>query len=122
MRHAETFATKLPIAFPTLITGMILNQYPDILHLEEASSKKLLSLSFDYKLCGGSHVPDIVTRKNKDTAGTSCSLPKANKDVVLAELMDVSKTLGETISISISRKANVDKLIKSMRQEAEAEE
>jgi hypothetical protein len=33
--------------------------------------------------------------------------------------MEVSKTLGETISIA--RKAHVDKLIESMRQEAEAE-
>jgi hypothetical protein len=59
-KHAETFATKLPIAFPTLITGMILDQHPDSLHTGEAQSKKPLSLSFDYKLFGGSHVPDIV--------------------------------------------------------------
>jgi hypothetical protein len=36
--------------------------------------------------------------------------------------MEVYKTLGGTISISIARKAHVDKLIKSMTQEAEAED
>jgi hypothetical protein len=52
MKHAETFATKLAIAFPALITRMILNQHPDILHPGEVPSKKPLSLSFDYKLFG----------------------------------------------------------------------
>jgi hypothetical protein len=121
MKHAETFATKLAIAFPALITRMILNQHPDILHPGEVPSKKPLSLSFDYKLFGGSHVPDIVIPKGRDIVGTSCSLPKANKEVVLAELMEVSKTLGETISISTTRKAHVDKVIKSMTQEVETE-
>jgi hypothetical protein len=36
MKHVETFAIKLPIAFPTLITGMILNQHPYIMHKGEA--------------------------------------------------------------------------------------
>jgi hypothetical protein len=35
--------------------------------------------------------------------------------------MEVSKTLGETISISTTRKAHVDKVIKSMTQEVETE-
>ncbi|MCI73517.1 hypothetical protein A2U01_0094781, partial [Trifolium medium] len=55
----------------------------------------------------------------KDVAGTSGSLPKATKDGVLAELMDVSKALGETIRVSTEKKIHVDNLIKSMTQEAE---
>jgi hypothetical protein len=63
-----------------------------------------------------------VIPKGKDTAGTSSSLPKANKEGFLAELMEVSKTLGGTTSINIARKARVDKLIESMKQEVEAED
>ncbi|MCI50849.1 hypothetical protein A2U01_0072093, partial [Trifolium medium] len=36
---------------------------------------------------------DIVIPKRKDVAGTSGSLPKATKEGVLAELMEVSKAL-----------------------------
>ncbi|MCI26134.1 hypothetical protein A2U01_0047328, partial [Trifolium medium] len=43
---------------------------------------------------------------------------KANKDEVLAELMEVSKALGEIIRISTTRKIHVDNLIKYMTQEA----
>ncbi|MCI61568.1 hypothetical protein A2U01_0082825, partial [Trifolium medium] len=37
----------------------------------------------------------------------------------LAEQMEVSKALGETIKVSTERKIHVDNLIKSMTQEAE---
>ncbi|MCI35525.1 hypothetical protein A2U01_0056746, partial [Trifolium medium] len=40
------------------------------------------------------------------------------KDDVLAELMEVSKALGESIRINTERKVHVDNLIKSMTQEA----
>jgi hypothetical protein len=63
-----------------------------------------------------------VIPKGKDIVRTSCSLPKAIKEEVLAGLMEVSKTLGETININIARTAHVDRLIKSMTQEAEGEE
>ncbi|MCI67138.1 hypothetical protein A2U01_0088396, partial [Trifolium medium] len=46
------------------------------------------------------------------------SLPKATKDGVLAELMEVSKALSETIRVSTKRKIHVDNLIKFMTQEA----
>jgi hypothetical protein len=121
MKHADTFATKLPIAFPCLITGMILRQFPNILYPEDSPNKKPHVLSYDYKLFVGSHVPDIVFSKGKEAGEASGSLPRANKDDVLAELMEISKTLGETIKTSTTRKAHVDNLIKSIMQEAEVE-
>ncbi|MCI20181.1 envelope-like protein, partial [Trifolium medium] len=93
MKQAESFAMKLSIAFPSLITEIILSQHPDILRPDEIESKKPLPLSLDYKLLAGKHVPDIVILKRKDVAGTSGTLPKATKDGVLAELMEVSKAL-----------------------------
>ncbi|XP_058768704.1 uncharacterized protein LOC131642477 [Vicia villosa] len=38
MRHAGTSATKLPIAFPSLICGIILKQYPGILKAKDSSA------------------------------------------------------------------------------------
>ncbi|MCI23382.1 envelope-like protein [Trifolium medium] len=122
MKQAKSFAMKLPIAFPSLITEIILSQHPDILHPGEIESKKLLPLSLDYKLLVGKHVPDIVIPKRKDVAGTFGSLPKTTKYGVLAELMEVSKALGETIRVNTERKIHVDNMIKSMIQDQEAEE
>ncbi|MCI16564.1 envelope-like protein [Trifolium medium] len=122
MKHADSFAVKLPIAFPSQITEIILAQQPDILHPREAKNTKHLPLSFDYKLFTGKHVPDIVVPRRNDVDGTSCSLPKATKDKVMAALMEVSKALGETIKIHTERKIHVDNLLKSMAQDQEAEE
>ncbi|KAK2402321.1 hypothetical protein QL285_051853 [Trifolium repens] len=123
MKHADTYAVKLPIAFPCLITGMILRQYPNILYPDEAPPKKPQVLSFDYKLFAGTHVPDIVFPKMKEAAEASSPLPRANKKDVLAELMQISKTLGETIKTSTARKQHVDNLIKSIQDvDAEGEE
>ncbi|KAK2402299.1 hypothetical protein QL285_051833 [Trifolium repens] len=122
MKHADTYAVKLPIAFPSLITGMILRQYPNILYPDEAPTKKPQVLSFDYKLFVGTHVPDIVFPKMKETAEASGSMPRTNKEDVLAELMQISKTLEQTIKTSTARKTHVDNLIKSIMEEGEGEE
>ncbi|KAK2389857.1 hypothetical protein QL285_063419 [Trifolium repens] len=122
MKHADTYAVKLPIAFPCLITGMILRQYPNILYPDEAPTKKPQVLSFDYKLFAGTHVPDIVFPKMKEAAEASGSMPRANKEDVLAELMQISKTLEQTIKTSTARKNHVDNLIKSIMEEEGEEE
>ncbi|MCI15858.1 envelope-like protein, partial [Trifolium medium] len=87
----------------------------------ETQTKKPAPLTFDYRLFVGSHVPDIVISKTHDGTGTSASLTKATKDEVLAELLEVSKALGETIKASTTRNMHVDNLIKSMTKEQEAE-
>jgi hypothetical protein len=74
------------IAFPSLITEIILRQYLDILHPEEETRvRRPAHLTFDYRLFVGTHVPDIVISKVQDSVGISPSLTKANKDEVLAE-------------------------------------
>ncbi|XP_050884897.1 uncharacterized protein LOC127088024 [Lathyrus oleraceus] len=60
IKHATTNAVKLPIAFPYMIYGIILNQHPDILCSNDLPSMRKPSLSMHYKLFKGSHVEDIV--------------------------------------------------------------
>jgi hypothetical protein len=124
MKHAEPYAVKLPIAFRCLITDIILIHHPTILNSDEFQSKKPLPLLFNYKLFAGSHVPDIVINNmnKEDNTGTYVPLSKCTKAEVLAELMEVSKALGETIRVSTIRKIHVDNLINSITKEKEAEE
>ncbi|XP_050902848.1 uncharacterized protein LOC127115311 [Lathyrus oleraceus] len=60
IKHASTNAVKLPIAFPSMIYGIILNQHPGIICSNDLPSRKKLALSVHYKLFEGSHVEDIV--------------------------------------------------------------
>jgi hypothetical protein len=105
MKHAYSFAVKIPIAFPSMIIEIILRQHPSILLPSDVTSKKGSLLTFDYRLFVETHVPNIVLPTWKD-AGISSS-----KEVVIAELKEVSKGLGETINTSTTRKISVDNLI-----------
>ncbi|XP_058784111.1 uncharacterized protein LOC131658876 [Vicia villosa] len=96
MKHAGSFSVKGPIAFPSIICGIILNQ-------ESA-------LSFHYKLFQGTHVPNIVTT----SAGTSKDNTSTGKDDVIAMLRETCKELE-------SRKLALEKLISSLEMEEGAE-
>ncbi|XP_057452469.1 uncharacterized protein LOC130744298 [Lotus japonicus] len=115
-KHACSYAVKLPIMFPCLITELILQQHPSILQADEAPSKKGLPLNFDYRLFAGTHVPDIVMNAPKDGPGASGTKGVAGtgKDDILAELKEISKTLQATIQASKVRKHNVDQLNKML--------
>ncbi|XP_050916536.1 uncharacterized protein LOC127131665 [Lathyrus oleraceus] len=60
IKHASTNAVKLPIAFPSMIYGIILNQHHGILCSNDLPSRRNPALSVHYKLFEGSHVEDIV--------------------------------------------------------------
>ncbi|XP_057416161.1 uncharacterized protein LOC130710807 [Lotus japonicus] len=53
MKHAETFAVRLPIGFPCLICGIILSQHPQILRDDEVPSQKASLLTIDSSFCCG---------------------------------------------------------------------
>ena len=48
IKHATTYAVKLPIAFPCLLTEIILSQHPHILQTNEHEFHKAIPLTFDY--------------------------------------------------------------------------
>ncbi|XP_058766831.1 uncharacterized protein LOC131640457 [Vicia villosa] len=50
MKHAGSFGIKGPIAFPSLLCGIILDQYPNILNEHDVVCKRESPLAFHYKL------------------------------------------------------------------------
>ncbi|CAK8577756.1 unnamed protein product [Lathyrus sativus] len=119
MKHVGSFTVKLPITFPCLITGIILNQHPEVLHPQETPNKKDEPLTFNKKLFVETHVLDILVTKyqGETTGGNSSLVFKATRKDALLELMEVSKILQEIIAASIIRKRNVDELIKMLTKE-----
>ncbi|XP_058722655.1 uncharacterized protein LOC131594515 [Vicia villosa] len=101
MRYAGTSATKLPIAFPSLICGIILKQHPGILKSKDSVCKRESALSFHYKLLQRS---DDMT-----SAGTSQPSKSVNKALLIAELKETCKELD-------NRKMKLEKLIQSLEQ------
>ncbi|XP_058782077.1 uncharacterized protein LOC131656360 [Vicia villosa] len=101
MRHVGTSATKLPIAFPSLICGIILKQHPGILKSKDSVCKRESALSFHYKLLQRS---DDIT-----SAGTSQPSKSVNKALLIAELKETCQELD-------NRKLKLEKLIQSLEQ------
>ncbi|XP_058741392.1 uncharacterized protein LOC131613763 [Vicia villosa] len=101
MRHVGTSATKLPIAFPSLICGIILKQHPGILKSKDSVCKRESALSFHYKLLQRS---DDMT-----SAGTSQPSKSVNKALLIAELKETCQELD-------NRKLKLEKLVQSLEQ------
>ena len=111
----------MPIAFPCLLSEMILSQHPHILRGNEAQLPKGTPLNFDYRLFAGTHVQDIEVPTAKDS-DTSASVTGPVKENILSELIETSKTLQETIRICSDKKARIDKLIMQLQAEQEDDE
>ncbi|XP_050918583.1 uncharacterized protein LOC127136018 [Lathyrus oleraceus] len=106
IKHASTNAVKLPIVFPSMICGIILNQHPSILSSNDLPSRRKPALSMHYKLFEGSHVKDIVM--------TSAMKKPDSKVGTIAELKKTCKELGEGIRVATSRKESLEALIASL--------
>ncbi|XP_058774958.1 uncharacterized protein LOC131649217 [Vicia villosa] len=105
MRHAGTSATKLPIAFPSLICGIILKQYPGILKAKDSVCKRESALTFHYKL---------LQRTDASTsAGKSQTSKAVTKASLIAELKETCKELE-------NRKMKLEQLIQSLEQSADS--
>ncbi|XP_050916171.1 uncharacterized protein LOC127131285 [Lathyrus oleraceus] len=111
MKHAVSFVVKMPIAFPTLICGVILSQHPSILLSSDSVCKRDPSLSLHYRLFIGKYVQDIVM-----TYGRKPSRP-TTRTCILADLKDTYKTLNETITICTERKSRLEIMINALSKE-----
>ncbi|CAJ2637486.1 unnamed protein product [Trifolium pratense] len=60
IKHIRSTAVKMPIAFPSLLCGIILDQYPDIKVVTDTPKKRESGFTFHHKLFGNHHVADNV--------------------------------------------------------------
>ncbi|KAH1233094.1 hypothetical protein GmHk_09G025613 [Glycine max] len=111
VKHSESFAVKLPIAFPTVLCGIMLSQHPNILNYTDSVMKRESPLSLHYKLFEGTHVPDIVS-----TSGKAAASGAVSKDALIAELKDTCKVLEATIKANTEKKMELERLIKRLSE------
>ncbi|KAL5172479.1 hypothetical protein HKD37_16G045227 [Glycine soja] len=109
VKHSESFAVKLPIAFPTILCGIMLSQHPNILNYTDSVMKRESPLSLHYKLFEGTHVPDIVS-----TSGKAAASGAVSKDALIAELKDTCKVLEATIKATTEKKMELERLIERL--------
>ncbi|KAL5184283.1 hypothetical protein HKD37_17G048011 [Glycine soja] len=109
VKHSESFAVKLPIAFPTVLCGIMLSQHPNILNYTDSVMKRESPLSLHYKLFEGTHVPDIVS-----TSGKAAASGAVSKDALIAELKDTCKVLEATIKATTEKKMELERLIERL--------
>jgi len=60
VKHTKTDVVKFPIAFPTLMCSIVLDQHPNLKTSTDVPKKRESPLTLHYKLFGSSHVPYIV--------------------------------------------------------------
>ncbi|KAL5142392.1 hypothetical protein HKD37_09G025581 [Glycine soja] len=117
VKHSESFAVKLPIAFPTVLCGIMLSQHPNILNYTDSVKKRESALSLHYKLFEGTHVPDIVS-----TSGKAAASGAVSKDALIAKLKDTCKVLEATIKATTEKKMELERLIKRLSDSGIEEE
>ncbi|CAJ2633262.1 unnamed protein product [Trifolium pratense] len=109
LEHAVSFALQLPIAFPTLLCGIILDQHPNILVDADGACRRSSELTVSKKLLSGTHVDAGVGTSAQQMAGT------LTKKQMIAELTETSRSLEE-------RKHQIDLVIAALKAEEEADQ
>ncbi|MCH82675.1 envelope-like protein, partial [Trifolium medium] len=105
--HTSDIATvvKMPIAFPTLLCSIILDQHPGILISTDVACKRESPLTLHYRLFEGTHVQDnIVATSGKKTSGSM------TRKEMIADLKDTCKALDE-------KKFKLERLIQALELE-----
>ncbi|XP_058750552.1 uncharacterized protein LOC131623556 [Vicia villosa] len=103
LKHVGSYSVKGPIAFPSLICGIILKQFPNILTDKDSVCKRASPLIFHHKLFQRTHVHDV----NTTTTGPSKESIIMSKTAMIAMLRETCKELE-------SRKLALERLISSL--------
>jgi hypothetical protein len=111
MKHANSYAIRLPVAFPSIISGIITSQHPNIITGADVVSKRELPLTIHPRLFVGTHVLDIEAPAGKEV-GVSTS-----KKAIIDELKATCKHLETTITESTKKKENLERLIAALLAE-----
>ena len=118
-KHAKSFVVNLPIGFPSLITGILLDQNKNILRSSDVAGKRPGALIISPKLFEGKHVQDLVrpSVETSDVPASKLHLGTMTEDVqkkVLKELLDEIETLKRTIETLSCRKVKCEALVKDL--------
>ncbi|XP_057444308.1 uncharacterized protein LOC130736499 [Lotus japonicus] len=119
LKHAETYAVKLPISFQSLIIEIILQQHPKIVRDDEEVMPKGAPITLDHRLFSWPHVPDIAVPSSRTYA--SAPVSKSGRRAIIDELQAVSKALQKTITTSTARKLKVDEFVLKLQEEEDQE-
>ncbi|KAK2437436.1 hypothetical protein QL285_022331 [Trifolium repens] len=113
VQHAKSWAVRMPIAYPSLICGIILAQHPTILTADDEVSKRESPLDFHPRLFEGKHAADI------EIAGPSVAAPTGSGSMsrkeMIASLEAACRALDE-------KKKSLEQVIVALKQEEAAEE
>ncbi|KAK2392363.1 hypothetical protein QL285_065733 [Trifolium repens] len=120
VQHGKSWAVRMPIAYPSLICGIILAQHPTILTADDEVSKRESPLDFHPKLFDGKHAADIEFSGPSSVVGAGPSGVTAgpgsmNRKEMIASLEAACKALDE-------KKKSLEQVIMTLRQEEAAEE
>jgi hypothetical protein len=108
MQHGKSWALRMPIAFPSLMCGIILSQHPNILTANDEPCKRESHLSLHFKLFEGNHAADIAGLSRKVTPSTM------SRKEMIASMEATCRALDE-------QKKGLEQVILALKQE-EAEE
>jgi hypothetical protein len=114
LQHGKSWAIRMPIAFPTLICGIILAQHPTILTAGDEPCKRDSPISLHFKLFEGDHVADIAGPSRKVASPRKAPFPTMNRKAMITSMEAVVRALDE-------QKKELEKVISALKQE-EAEE
>ncbi|XP_050889977.1 uncharacterized protein LOC127095311 [Lathyrus oleraceus] len=115
LKQAFSTAVKMPIFFPSLIYGVIVNQHPRIFMPIDSLKKREYHLSLHYKLFAATHVPDIIMTSSQVPG------PTTSKESVITQLKETCKELYDSIRSNTATKIKLEKLIKNLMDEEEKE-
>jgi len=105
VKHAKTDVVKLPIAFPTLLCNIMLDQHPGLITAADLPKKRESALIIHQKLFGDNHVSNIVK--------TSQRVPHAKQ----ISKQDIVAALKETCLMLDERKNKFELMISALEME-----
>ncbi|WJX81962.1 hypothetical protein P8452_64780 [Trifolium repens] len=114
VEHGKSWAMKLVISFPSIITGIILDQHPNILLPEDVPCKRDSPMTLSYKLFEGKHAADIIAIPKKVVPQEAAASTSMNRKAMIISMEATVKALD-------AQKLELEKVIFALKQE-EAEE
>ncbi|WJX76433.1 hypothetical protein P8452_59852 [Trifolium repens] len=113
VQHAKSWAVRMPIAYPSLICGIILTQHPTIITADDEVSKRESPLDFHPRLFEGTHAADI------EITGPSVAAPTGSGSMSRKEMITSLEAACRALD---EKKKSLEQVIVALKQEEAAEE